>query len=999
MASPMPAPPHARDRDFSARSRRDAAAAAANLLLEPMTAEMLARRLREAVRGEVRFDAFSRVLYSTDASIYQILPIGVVLPRDADDIAAALRVCADAGVPVLPRGAGTSLAGQTVGRAVVLDCSRHMDRILEVDPAERRARVEPGVVQDVLNQAVAPYGLRLGPDTATSNRATLGGMIGNNSAGARSIVYGKMVDHVERLRVLLADGTELHLGPLDDAALAAVRARPSREGRLVDTVLRLVEAHRDEIDRRYPRLLRRVAGYNLPELLLRPFNLARLIVGSEGTLGVVTEATVRLVPRPRHTAVAVVHFADLLEALEATQVILPHGPSAVELVDRMILEMTRAQLEYARRLTFVQGEPDALLIVEFSGERREEVLERLDAMTRALAAAGMGYAVVPAGEAAEQDNIWRVRKAGQGLLQGVKGDAKPITFVEDTAVPPAVLAPYIRRLRAVLEAHGLRAAVYAHASVGCLHVRPLINLKDAQQVATMRAVAEAVGELVLEFGGAMSGEHGDGLVRGWFLERYFGPVVYDLFRRIKRAFDPQGLMNPGKIVDAPPMTEDLRYGPGYRTIAVPTVFDWSRDGGFAAAVELCSGVGACRKTTDGVMCPSYMVTREEEHSTRGRANLLRAVLSGVLPPAELTGRRLYEALDLCLECKGCKAECPANVDLAKMKYEFLARYHEAHGTPLRARLFAHVHTLSQWGAAAAPLAEALARSAPVRWALDRFLGIDRRRPLPPLARPTFDRWWHRRRGRAAAPDAPRVALFADTFTRFTVPEVGRAAVQVLEALGYRVEVPAVGCCGRPMISQGLLREARRAAEANVRRLLPYAAAGIPVVGLEPSCLLTFRDEVPDLLPGEDTRALAAYAVLIDELLARRLEALPAALGTVGDGRRVLLHPHCHQRAAVGTGPATAVLRAAGFTVDVVDAGCCGMAGAFGYEREHYALSMAIAERRLLPAVRALPPEVEVVAMGISCRQQIAHGAGRRAKHLVEVLAADADRSAARAARA
>ncbi len=971
--------------------------------------DALAASLRAAVRGEVRFDHFSRILYSTDASIYQILPLGVVLPRDADDVAATLRLCADAGVPVLPRGSGTSLAGQAIGRAVILDCSRHLRAILEVDPDRRLARVEPGVVQDDLNAAAARFGLRLGPDTATSNRATLGGMIGNNSCGARSIVYGKMVDHVERLRVLLADGQELVLGPLDDAELAAKVQEPSREGQLYRTVLRTVQEHREEIERRYPRLLRRVAGYNLPEMLLAPFNLCRLIVGSEGTLATVTEATVRLVPRPAHTVVAVLHFADLLQALEAVPLILSHRPSAVELIDRFVLEMTRTQLEYARRMTFVQGDPDALLLVELAGDHRDDVLDRLAELERSLAAGSRAYAVGRAVEAAEQDNIWRVRKAGQGLLQGLKGDAKPITFVEDTAVPPERLAQYIARFRGILEAHGVRAAFYAHASAGCLHVRPLINLKDAQQVQTMRAIAEAVGELVIEFGGAMSGEHGDGLVRGWFLERYFGPEIIRAFRAIKQAFDPQGLMNPGKIVDPPPMTEDLRYGPGYRTLSVPTHFDWSRDGGFAAAVELCSGVGACRKTGEGTMCPSYMVTREEEHSTRGRANLLRAVLSGVLPPAELTGVRLHAALDLCVECKGCKAECPANVDMARLKAEFLAGYYRAHGVPWRARLFAHVHRLNRLGAALAPLSGRLVGSPVARWALERFLGIDRRRPLPPFARPTFDAWWRRRSrgGPAASGTAPlaqvpasgtvprtaapagRVALFADTFLRYNDPEVGRAAVALLEHLGYEVIVPDVVCCGRPMISKGLLPAAQRHAAENVRRLLPLALAGVPVVGCEPSCILTFRDEVPDLLPGEDTRRLAAQTFLIDEFLQRHIRerGWPAS----GHGGRVLFHGHCHQKALVGTGPAVRVLEAAGYQVEVVDSGCCGMAGSFGFEREHYQISMAMGERRLLPAVRAAAPGVQIVAMGVSCRQQIAHGTGRSAQHLVEALAEALDR--------
>jgi len=954
----------------------------------------LAARLRQSVRGEVRFDHFSRILYATDASIYQIMPLGVVLPRDAEDVAAALRICAEAGVPTLPRGGGTSLAGQTVGRAVILDCSRHMNAILGIDPDRREVRVQPGVVQDELNLALAPYGLRLGPDTATSNRATLGGMIGNNSCGARSIVYGKMVDHVRSLRLLLAGGEEVGLEALEDPALAERTRGDSRESAIYRTVLETVAAQRDEIDRRYPKILRRVAGYNLPEMFLRPFNLARLIVGSEGTLGVVTEATVGVVPLPAHTVVGVAHFNDLQEALEATPLILTHRPSAVELIDRFVLEMTRAQREYARRMTFVQGDPEALLLIEMSGDTLEEVTDRLAAVEGSLASAGMGYAVVRAIDAADLDNVWRVRKAGQGLLQGVRGDAKPITFVEDTAVPPERLAPFIRRFREILARHGVRAAIYAHASVGCLHVRPLINLKEAQQIETMRAIAEAIGELTIEFGGTMSGEHGDGLVRGWFLERYFGPEIYNAFRAIKGAFDPDNLMNPGKIVDAPAMTTDLRYGPAYRTLPLETHFDWSREGGFAAAVELCSGVGACRKTLEGTMCPSYMVTREEEHSTRGRANLLRTILSGALPAEELTGRRLYEALDLCVECKGCKAECPANVDMAKLKYEFLARYHETHGTPLRARLFAYIHRVNRVGSALAPLSTWMASSAPARWMLERIAGVDRRRPLPPFARQTFDAWWARRNGTRVQDGSgettrPRVVLFADTFLRYNYPEIGLAAVALLERLGYAVTVPPVTCCGRPMISKGLLRAARGRAETNVRTLLPYAAAGIPIVGCEPSCILTFRDEIPDLLPGEDTRMIAAQALLIDELLLRHVQERgwpTAGAAASGDPPNVLFHGHCHQKALVGTQPALSVLRAAGFQAEAVDSGCCGMAGSFGFEREHYDISLAMAERRLLPAVRRASTDTEIVAMGVSCRQQIAHGTGRRAKHLVEVLA-------------
>ncbi|HEY3246944.1 MAG TPA: FAD-linked oxidase C-terminal domain-containing protein [bacterium] len=960
---------------------------------DPRDAERLAAALKSVVKGEVRFDPFSRALYSTDASIYQIMPVGVVIPRDEDDIAATLRLAAESGTPVLPRGAGTSLAGQSVGRAVILDCSKYMDRIVDLDRSGRSARVQPGVVQDVLNLAARPHGLRLGPDTATSNRATLGGMMGNNSCGARSIVYGKMIDHVQELSVLLIDGTELTLRPMGPDAAPAVLAEPGRVGDLYRAVARIVDAHRSEIEQRFPRLQRRVSGYNLDALLTDPTDLLKLMIGSEGTLGVITGARIGLVPRPGHTVVGVVHFRDLLDALDATPLILTLQPSAVELIDRLVLEITRNQLEYARQLGFVQGDPDALLIVEFSGEDPQTLRDRLAEMERLLRDAGMGYAVARAVEPADQDNIWKVRKAGQGLLQGIKGDSKPITFVEDTAVPPQRLASYIRRFREVLAIHGVRAAFYAHASVGVIHVRPLINLKERQDIEKMKTIAGAIGDLVIEFGGTMSGEHGDGLARSWFIERFFGPRVYDAFVQVKRAFDPPGLMNPGKIVNGPPIEASLRYGPAYRTLSPTTQFDWAADGGFARSVELCSGLGACRKTTEGTMCPSYMVTREEEHSTRGRANLLRAVLSGTLPARELTGRRLHEALDLCLECKGCKGECPANVDMAKLKYEFLARYHAANGLPLRARLFAHVRTLSRLGSPFAPVASFLANTAPARWVLHRAIGIHRGRPLPPLARVNFYRWWNARARSAiprsrdpAIPDRGKVALFADTFMIYNYPEIGRAAVEVLERLGFDVVLAQAGCCGRPMISKGLLSAAARTARRNLTALRPLAEQGIPIVGCEPSCILTFRDEIPDLVAGADAQAVARQTMLIDEFLAaqHRRHALP--LAGVGRGRRVLFHGHCHQKALAGTAASRGLLEAAGFAVEEVDSGCCGMAGAFGFEAEHYDISMAIGERRLLPAVRRQRDDVAVVAMGVSCRQQISHGTGRRALHLVELLA-------------
>ncbi len=941
--------------------------------------------LRRVVEGEARFDRMTCLLYATDASIYQIEPIGVVFPRHAGDVQAVLEVANRHGAPILPRGAGTSLAGQTVGHAVVLDFSRHMNRVLEVNPEEGWARVQPGVVQDELNARVRPLGLLFGPDTATANRATLGGMTGNNSAGAHSVVYGKTVDHVLELTVLLSDGTQAVFTPLGPAELEAKQAGNGLEARIYDEVERIVLEHREEILARYPKLMRRVSGYNLDEFVKgESFNLAKLVVGSEGTLVTVVEARVRLVRRPLATSLAVVHFHELQEALVASPAVLESRPYALEMVDKLILDLAKGSLEHARRRTrFVQGDPGAILLVEYAGESEAEARAKAEALEARTRAGRLGYATVVALDPEAQQNIWKVRKAGQGLLIGMKGERKPIAFVEDTAVAPEKLPEFVSRFKATVERYGTMAGYYGHCSVGCLHIRPLVNLKRADEVAKMRAMAEEIVGLVMEFGGALSGEHGDGLARGQWNERLFGPRLYQAFREVKAAFDPKGLMNPGKIVDCPPMTENLRYGPAYRTWEPPALLDFSDQGGFAAAVEMCNGVGACRKRLEGTMCPSYMATGDEEHSTRGRANALRAVLSGALAKEEFTGRRLYEVLDLCLECKACKAECPANVDMAKLKYEFLAHYYRANGLPLRNRLFGRIETLNRLGSRLAPLSNWVAGSAPSRWLLERVVGVDRRRPLPAFARQPFTAWF-RRHTPGGDGRLGRVALFWDTFVTYNAPGIGVAATRFLEAAGYRVLLPEKRCCGRPLISKGMLREAKAHAEWNVARLLPLVEEGIPVVGLEPSCLLTLRDEYVDLLRTPAARRVAERSFLLEEFLQREEEAWKGLTFAPAPGR-VLLHGHCHQKALAGTAPTVAALRRAGYEVEEVDAGCCGMAGAFGFEREHYDLSLAIANRRLVPAVKAAGGSVEVSAPGVSCRQQIEHTTGRRAKHPAELL--------------
>ncbi|MBI2349805.1 MAG: FAD-binding oxidoreductase [Deltaproteobacteria bacterium] len=667
--------------------------------------------LKKRIEGEVRFDKYSRLLYSTDASMYEIEPIGVVIPRHKGDVQAAIEAANRFAVPLLPRGGGTALAGQTVGHAIVLDFSKYMNQVLEVNQEELWCRVEPGLVQDELNARVRPMGLLFGPDTSTSNRATIGGMIGNNSAGAHSLTYGKTLDHVLELTVYLSDGSEVALKDLSFGELGAKIVQDNLEGRIYREIVRLAEEHKQEILARYPKIMRRVSGYNLDEFAKpKPFNLSRMVVGSEGTLACVVEAKMRLVPKPKWTALDVIHFEDDIEALEASHAILETAPYALESTDKMVLDLARGNIVQSKRLGFVQGSPSSLLMVEYAGDTEAAVREQVDKLEKLRQARKIGYAATQAFKPEEVRAIWGVRKAGLGLLLGIKGDKKPIAFVEDTAVEPAKLPEFIKRFREILTRHDARAGYYGHCSVGCMHIRPLINLKQEGEVKKMVAIADEIAELVLEFHGALSGEHGDGLARSHFNERLYGPVLYNAFRQIKRSFDPNNLMNPGKIVDAPAMTESLRISPAYKTWAPETLLDFSGQGGFAAAVEMCSGMGECRKKLDGTMCPSYMATLDEEHSTRGRANALRAVLSGKVPNRDFSGKRLYEVLDLCLECKACKAECPSNVDMAKLKYEFLSHYYRANGLPLRNRLFGRIEKWNRWGSRLAPLSNWLAHS-------------------------------------------------------------------------------------------------------------------------------------------------------------------------------------------------------------------------------------------------------------------------------------------------
>ena len=949
--------------------------------------------LKRRVEGEVRFDKMTRILYGTDASIYQIEPVGVVIPRTADDVIAVVDAAAQHGVTVLPRGGGTSLAGQTVGHSIVMDFSKYMRDVVEVNSEERWVRTQPGIVLDTLNRHVARHGLQFAPDPSTSSRGAVGGAIGNNSCGAHSIMWGKTVDNVHELDVVLSDGQTAHFAELDGAQLETRMRASGLEGDIYRTLFNIGEENREEVLKRYPKIQRRVSGYNLDEFVGgSDFNMARFVVGSEGTLVTITEAKLRLVPKPKVAALGVVHCAELNESMEATVAALELGPAAVELIGSMVLRQAKSNLAYSRITDFIEGDPEAILAVELTGETDAEVAAKMDRLEERLARASLGYAFVRLVKPEDQAKVWDVRKAGLGLMMNVPGDAKPLPYVEDTAVAPEVLPEFVRRFDQIVRDHGTEAGYYGHASVGCLHIRPLIDLKHQDGVDRMVSIANEISDLVLEFGGSMSGEHGDGLVRSGFNEKMFGSQLYDAFRDVKKAFDPKGIMNPGKIVDSPPMTDNLRIGPAYSTAPFRSVFDYGEDSSFAQAIEMCNGQGACRKVHGGTMCPSYMATRDEEHSTRGRASALRAAMSGALPAGSMTDRRLYEVMDLCLDCKGCKAECPSNVDMTKLKYEFLDKYHEANGHSLREWIFGNIGALSRLGSSLAPVSNWMAKPGFVRRMLEKQVGIDKRRPLPLFVSQSFVQWF---RARGGSPDSAakhgQVVLFPDTFTNYNHPELGRAAVKVMEALGYQVVVPKVKCCGRPMMSKGMMSRARANARANVDTAHDYVAEGAKLVGIEPSCILSFGDDYVDLLGRDDerTRAVADNTMLVEEFVRHALLESGGSLDLTQSKlpEKILVHGHCHQKALMGMGPALEVLRSIeGCDVSEIPSGCCGMAGAFGYETEHYDVSMKIGEETLFPSIRDQSGEFVVVAEGTSCRQQIEHGTGKRARHLVEVLA-------------
>jgi len=953
------------------------------------------RRLRSALRGEVRTDAATRGRYATDASHYQVWPAAVAFPRDVDDLAAALAWAREEGVPVTARGGGTSQAGQTVNRGLVLDCSRHMTRVRVIDPANRVAVVEPGVVLDQLNRLLARHGLWFPIDVSTASRATLGGMTANNSAGARSLRYGIMRDRVRAIEAILADGVRARF---DETAFAL----PSPAAALAADLRAIAAAEAEEIEARVPRLQRRVGGYNLDALLLsvaRP-NLAELLVGSEGTLALFAELEVSLSPLlPKHRTLGVCHFGALRAAMEATSAIVGLEPVAVELVDRTLLELAQdIPLFRATLSAMLRGTPEALLLVEFAEDDAATNRARLRDLVSLIGDLGFGWdkpgawfgGVVEVIEPALQAAIAELRTAGLNVMMSMKEDGKPVSFVEDCAVPLEHLADYTERLSALFARHGTRGTWYAHAGAGCLHVRPVLNLKLERDVAAMRAIAEDAFALVRAFKGSHSGEHGDGIVRSEFHAAMFGQRIVRAFEAVKDRFDPAGILNPNRIVRPPRMDDRrlFRYGPDYRPATHRPVLDWSEFSrptdaqAFQAAVEMCNNNGACRALAGGAMCPSYRATRDEADVVRGRANTLRLALSGQLSGG-LASEAVAEALALCVSCKACRRECPTGVDMARMKIEVRAAAAAAGHLSWRDRLVAFLPRYAPyaarlgWLVAAREAVPALARVG------ERALGLAADRPLPRFARQPW-------RDTEAQGRNPEVVLFADTFTRWFEPQVVRAATRVLQAGGFRPRAAAGEgrplCCGRTFLSAGLVDEARAELRRTLSVLAPYARAGMPIVGLEPSCLYTFRDEALVLGLGEEARAVAGAAVTFEAFVSAHPRRVAAALRE-GPPRRALVHGHCHSKAFGALPEVLDALRLVpGLAPRLIESSCCGMAGAFGYQAETAAVSRAMAELALLPAVRAADAGVEIVANGFSCRHQIAGLARRKALHPAEVLA-------------
>ena len=926
------------------------------------------------------------MIYSTDASIYQIVPKAVAFPKTDDDLQIIMEYSLQNNIPITPRGGGTSLAGATVGDGIIIDFSMFMNKVLDYNPEENWVEVQPGIILDELNRYMAPENKIFGPDPSTSNRGNIGGAIGNNSCGAHSLLYGKTIDNVIELNAYTAGGNNLKLGPR--GASYFDQQLEGLEGNILNTLNSIRKNYIPEIISKYPSIQRRVSGYNLDELVnIDNFNTAQFVVGSEGTLVTFSKAKVKVHDKPKFVGLALIHFDDLISSMEATVSILEHNPSAIEHIGSMILRQAKNNLEYSRMMTFVEGDPESVLAVEMIADSQNELQDKLEKLKIQMDKQKYGYSTKLLLSNSDQQKVWNIRKAGLGLMMSAPGDYKAIPFVEDTAVDPKVLPEFVREFDQIVRDHDTEAGYYGHASVGCLHIRPLINLKDKSEVAKMKSISKEITDLVIKFGGSISGEHGDGLVRSYWNKKMFGEKIYKAFKELKYSFDPNKLMNPGKIVDAQEIDENLRINPEYKTKKIKTGFNFDKELGFASAIEMCNGQAACRKVTSGVMCPSYMVTRDEELSTRGRANALRGLMSGQLSENSWKDKELFKILDLCLECKACKSECPSNVDMAKLKYEYMYQFYKRNKLPIAQKIIGNINTLSKIGSRTSAITNFISKSFIFKKILELFFGIDSRRDLPKFANQSlvslsknFD----------FKKSDKTVLLFPDTFNNYQSPEVGLAIYQILKKSGYNVIVPEqTGCCGRPMLSSGQIDKAKKNIKYNIDILYKYAKEGIDIIGVEPSCILGFKSDFLDLVDKEyikKAEIIKSKTFIIDEFLTEN-KIWEKFDFKEPKYNKILIQPHCHQQSLLGNKHMEELLKQFKFNnYEFLNNGCCGMAGSFGYFKDKYKISTDLAKRNLFPKINNFSDNSVLIASGISCREQVSNGTDIKPKHLAEIIA-------------
>ncbi|MFO7656064.1 MAG: FAD-linked oxidase C-terminal domain-containing protein [Bacteroidales bacterium] len=963
--------------------------------------------LHAQLEGELFFDKTSRFIYSTDASAYREKPLAVARPKTVDDIKKLVLFARENKIGLTPRTAGTSLAGQVVGNGIIADISKHFTNIIEVNPDEKWVRVQPGVILDELNLHLKQFNLFFGPETSTSNRCMIGGMVGNNACGAHSLIYGSTRDHLLSVKAVLSDGSEVEFKPLTKDEYKAKLNGNGLEGSIYKNIQSILEVkeNQDEIRRQYPDpvLKRRNNGYAI-DLLLEsdpftsneiPFNFCKLIAGSEGTLAFITEIKLNLVPMPpKVKGLVCVHFKLLEEAFKANLIALKHDPAAIELMDKFILECTKANIEQRKNRFFVDGDPEAIMIVEFARESIEEIEALKDNLEKDIRAAGYGYHF-PLITGADINKVWALRKAGLGVLANIPGDAKPVSLIEDTAVNPEVLPEYIEDIKEMLNRYNLECVFHAHIATGELHLRPVLNLKDPKDKVLFRTVATETAKIVKKHRGSLSGEHGDGRLRGEFIPLMVGEKNYELLREIKKTWDPENIFNPGKIVNTPPMDTNLRYEPGKTERHIETIFDYSSTLGFMRLVEMCNGSGDCRKSVliGGTMCPSYMATKDEDTTTRARANMLREVITNSNKKNPFDDKELFNILDLCLSCKGCKSECPSNVDMAKLKAEFLQHYYDSNPIPLRTRLIAYITTVNKMASVMPGIYNWFVTNTLLSTVIKKSIGFAVKRSMPKLHRQTLNRWLKKNLEQLnATVNNPKktVYLFIDEFTNYNDVPIGIVTAKMLTKLGYTLRVARHKQSGRAFISKGFLRKAKKIAIENVTLFKDLISEESPLIGIEPSAILTFRDEYPDLVGNslrKESEKLGANALIVDEFIAKEYEKgnIDRNLFTEEE-KNIILHGHCQQKSVASTAPMKTMLSIpVNFNVEEIKSGCCGMAGSFGYEKEHYDLSMQVGELVLFPEVRKASVETIISAPGTSCRHQIKDGTGRTAFHPVEIL--------------